>query len=279
LIQHIKDAQTLSSALRSNNNNSILKRLLQPHKNDFIDQHLLYILYQVYMPLAMNAETFTHYDLHMGNVLIYEPVKEKYIQYHYHVDATSTVSFKCCYIAKIIDYGRSYFTDPYKHPYDPTQSSQTIYAKICKTTECDGEEEEEEEDCGFEYGYGTLKTERKPGRDAFIDSKKRNVSHDLRLLSLISQEIRNKIGLKQQLQYGIGVKKTKDKHFGTIEIEKSGRAGYRIYNVRDAHEALREIISNPDSHASNDRYFLNKRKLGDLHIYTDGRPMEFIQAA
>ena len=35
------------------------------------------------MPLATLSETFTHYDLHSRNVLIYEPVPGKYIDYKY----------------------------------------------------------------------------------------------------------------------------------------------------------------------------------------------------
>jgi hypothetical protein len=121
LIQHINEAISLDSKLES---------------KSFLKSHLLYVLYQVYMPLAMNADTFTHYDLHTGNVLLYEPVKGKYIEYHYHLNNNETVTFKCCYIAKIIDYGRSFFVDE-TNPNKITNTSENIYNKLCKLDACD----------------------------------------------------------------------------------------------------------------------------------------------
>ena len=36
---------------------------------------------------------------------------DSYIHFHYHLEGGRVCSFKCKYIAKIIDYGRSYFKD------------------------------------------------------------------------------------------------------------------------------------------------------------------------
>ena len=66
LIQHIKNAQTISGQM----------------KPAFCRNELLYALYQLYMPLSLLANFFTHYDLHQGNVLLYEPVSGSYIDYH-----------------------------------------------------------------------------------------------------------------------------------------------------------------------------------------------------
>ena len=129
------------------------------------------------MPLAMNVNTFTHYDLHLENVLLYEPVKGKYIQYHYHLNANTEITFKCCYIAKIIDYGRSYFVDKYS-PNIVTKTSSNIRYKVCNIKACDSSESK----CGDDYGYGILAPEDPPGNFFFISSSTRNMSHDLRLL-------------------------------------------------------------------------------------------------
>jgi hypothetical protein len=268
LIQHINQAKTLKSMLG---------------RSDFNDHHLLYVLYQVYMPLAMNADTFTHYDLHRENVLMYEPVKGKYIQYHYHINNRETITFKCCYIAKIIDYGRSYFVDN-DSPNTMTKSAINIYNKICSIKSCDTRDS----NCGYEYGYSTHSPENPPGSFFFISSIKRNMSHDLRLLYEITMKNIHNIAdrklkmLLRSVQYGFIDDEHKfelrEQHYGTVENTELGLEYNNINNVIDAHDALKELI--PHFQKSNDEYFKNHTKLGDLHIYADGsRPMEFIEAS
>jgi hypothetical protein len=96
----------------------------------FIDNDLINVLYQIYMPLSTIANEFTHYDLHKGNVVIYEPKKGYYIDYTYILNDETKVEFKSRYIAKIIDYGRSFFDDPTKQ--DATGSSKSIKKIICE---------------------------------------------------------------------------------------------------------------------------------------------------
>ena len=85
-------------------------------RNDNVDLvELIYILFQLYYPLASLSKNFTHYDLHTNNVLLYEPEKSKYIEYHYHYKNENgideVISFKSKYMVKIIDYGRCYFNE------------------------------------------------------------------------------------------------------------------------------------------------------------------------
>ena len=63
LIQHLKDVTTLNDMVETS--------------FDAICYDLIYILYQVYMPLAQLKNHFTHYDLHGENVLLYEPTNIK----------------------------------------------------------------------------------------------------------------------------------------------------------------------------------------------------------
>ena len=86
------------------------------------DSNLLPILFQIYFPLSYLQDTFTHYDLHPKNVLLYEPAPNKYIEYHYH-GPEGTVHFKSNHLIKIIDYGRCYFDDGF-------ESSQTVHEKL-----------------------------------------------------------------------------------------------------------------------------------------------------
>lgn len=85
LIQHIKDAKT------------IYKMSQDPL---FLENDIINVLYQIYMPLLNLANTFIHYDLHMSNVLVYEPVKNKYIQYRYLLNDGTIVEFKSSYICQ-----------------------------------------------------------------------------------------------------------------------------------------------------------------------------------
>ena len=76
LIQHINKPQTLSERLDDKDDIAC---------KEFINFQLIYILYQVYLPLSLLASSFTHYDLHRENVLLYTLPNNKYIEYHYHL--------------------------------------------------------------------------------------------------------------------------------------------------------------------------------------------------
>ena len=108
-----------------------LEKMLRKH--DFIQNDLIHILYQIYMPLATLASEFTHYDLHIGNVLIYKLKEDKYIDYEYNFNH-DIVKFKCRYIAKIIDYGRAFFDD--SSVYSSVGSSQSIKKMVCSADLC-----------------------------------------------------------------------------------------------------------------------------------------------
>lgn len=102
---------------------------------DFFQKELMYVLFQLYIPLAQMKDTFTHYDLHLNNLYVYEPAPGKYIQYHYYlVPGMPPVSFKSKYMLKIIDYGSSYFEDE-------DEDSQTLIDKICNIPKiCDNDD-------------------------------------------------------------------------------------------------------------------------------------------
>ena len=138
-IQYIKDSERLDTMLT---------------KKDFIDDDLINVLYQIYMPLSTIANEFTHYDLHKGNVVIYEPKKGYYIDYRYILNDKTIVEFKSRYIAKIIDYGRSFFDDPTNE--DATGSSKSIKKIICENVLwCNSYNRETKTNfiCGEDLGY------------------------------------------------------------------------------------------------------------------------------
>ena len=70
---------------------------------------LLPILYQIYLPLSILGNSFTHYDLHGNNILLQRLNNNNFIKFNYHISSTEIISFNTYYLVKIIDYGRCYF--------------------------------------------------------------------------------------------------------------------------------------------------------------------------
>lgn len=251
LIQNIKDAKSLESMVNN---------------RYFSNNHLMHVLYQIYMTLSCVSNNFTHYDLHTGNVLLYEPVKGKYIEYHYHKNNHEIV-FKSPYISKIIDYGRCFFKDDDNK--NKLDSSKKIHKAVCEHKSC-------QPDCGLSAGYSWLEC-NDIINNHYICSTQRNSSHDLRLLHIL-RSVYPQIPFFNKINYCNGFNYiTPCEGFGTIENTKRGFPD-SINNVVDAHDELLMIITTPQSIANNNAIFNNpNKKLGELHVYYDGHPMKFIE--
>lgn len=252
LIQHIQNAKTLDSCL----------------SQTFVNEELMYILFIIYHALYSLRKSFTHYDLHTDNVLIYNPDPNKYIHYHYHETDGTILSFKSPYIPKIIDYGRSFFDNG-------NVTSAKIYKKICKLNEC-------KPNCGEYVGFSYLNPKNKSR--VFLISSKKNESYDLRLLNIIKRHIersyknisQNITDFLSKIEYGHGIKQNERKVYGTEE--NLTVSSTNVYNVECAYRELRNIISDTVEQNKNNKVNGNKTKLGDFYIYADQRPMEFIKA-
>ena len=267
----------------------------------FIKDELLSALFQLYIPLARLMNNFTHYDLHLGNILMYEPIKGKYIEYHYHNTPTfdssvkptrktqtaheaimklETIVFKSSYLLKIIDYGRSFFYE------DEKNNAKTVYKDICKTSQCDHETSDGIFTCGSKYGLSWLENNSKnPEGSHFISSQKANISHDLLPLERLYQKFeddKEKQGqllpkLFKDLFENLLSKVGYEGDFGTFQERKTGYPISRIMNVQDASTIIADFVKTPYYIAHNNRVNYGKAKLGELHIFMDGsRPMEFI---
>lgn len=240
------------------------------HYNDpYFREHLsAHVFYQIYFTLHQLRKEFTHYDLHRNNILLYEPMDGQYIQYHYHGD--KIVRFKSKYIVKIIDYGRCFF-----------KNSMEYYQKICAEPTC-------EPMCGIKKGFSTFHMDLTMGRFVgFVNSAVKNESQDLRPLYdtyLQSKEINDQsldsdyLKILSDTVYlkGMFTMRIKDKSFGRGygTIEDLGKSD-KIHNVSDAYKRWEEYITHPDRVQMNEKDYSGKRCLGDLHIYTDGRDLEF----
>lgn len=270
LIQHIKNAEPLSSFLEKGNINL-----------PFLANELTAVLYQIYFPLCKLASEFTHYDLHTNNVLIYTPIQGKYIHYHYHFSDKIVVEFYSTYIAKIIDYGRSYFKDGTK------SSTKLLDEELCTNRDCDPE-------CGEDYGFSWF--DKKLYEDNnFISAYHNNQSHDLRLMRITDYLLQQQISpmfqqlksnvyyqsyiepiatLLKKTKYGVGIHSENNKYFGTRPNLTPGLPN-AINNVKDVEKGLRTILTNSKYKKLLASNIQNKQKLGDLHVYSD-RPMNFI---
>jgi len=263
LIQHIKDAKTL---------------LAKCQDREFVFYDLPFMLFQVYWALCVLADNFTHYDLHTENVLIYEPVKDSYIQYFYHFKNGTVIPFKSAYIAKIIDYGRSYYdykgSDAEHQPLEIEDESKYVYKEVCKIPEC-------KPSCGYNYGFGWFK----PNDD--LCSQRSNASHDLRLLYMLHKS-GNDYKDPAYVKMCDNVKTfatplhelcKKVKYKSMFSTPEDNTYGYptKINNIDDAFYSLNDFIQRMDYMESNQIRYATKTKLGEMHIY-DGRPLEYISA-
>ena len=268
LIQHIKGAASIGD--------KIYKGTTPDH--DFIINDFLYAIYQVYFALGGLATIFTHYDLHPDNVILYKPVDGKYIEFHYHL-RDRTVSFKSQYIAKMIDYGRSFIN------YD-NKSSGEYYKKICAEDKCNNEDEDGDEDkdekCGDNSGYGWMEPPLEKWK-YYISSSLNNRSHDLRLLNDLwtrmpwhYEPLKSSIRIRTILKNILGKIKY-DGEFGTPPVVGKKDINGKIEDVVDAEFFIKSAIVMDDQKKANDDYYSGMGKLGDLHIYLD-KISEFIPA-
>jgi hypothetical protein len=241
LIQSLKDSESFYDMLDS---------------PEFVQQDLAYVIFQIYMPLMCLENTFTHYDLHLANVLMYEPIQNQFIHYHYHMPDGTVVSFKSNYIATIIDYGSCFFNDVTNPGVDG--SSSTIHDELCKIQEC-------RPNCGENKGYTYLQPLSFPSNN-YMSSVVRNRSHDLRLLNILKREHTPIADVLSYVVYDAG--------YGTSE--RANDYPNSIQTVTDACLSFKDVIEEPDMKNRNDTYHEGKTKIGDLHVYSNQTPINFI---
>lgn len=212
-----------------------------------VSNDLPQLIYQIYAPLAMLGNTFTHYDLHMNNVLLYNLGKDKFIQMNY-IYPDVTVSFKTNLIAKIIDYGRSYFYT------DENMNSEIIRKKVCQV--CD--------DCGKKSGYSSFDKTARPDHNV---NHIPNISHDLRFMKLIRKNMHYMNGMSEELKKLLNEVRYDD-DYGTKERESSPNSS-NINNIYDAQMRLKELLVHPTFQTSNNQQYSDSTSIGTLDVYMD----------
>ena len=293
LIQHIHNARSLHSYMKDLRGSQA-----------FLTFHLVQYLYQVYAPLGMLSDEFTHYDLHTDNVILYTvgseqsgqisnssnssnssggvPHHGKFITMKYHYPNGDVVTFNTFDIVKILDYGRCYFKQ------SDQINSQTYYETLTKSiTKFRGTGQ-----CAND-SYSILEDEDPEGSFHYICSNKRNKSHDLRLAAMIwhtpgkykGTERTEDNGLRTILAsmfyedtYLVNKKGKPDNQHGTQEVTEQSYNGLSklqeetsIRNVEDMHWALKDLImTTPHFRAMNQTLFQGHTKIGEMNVWLDG---------
>ncbi len=261
---------------------------------DKIGYDIFGMMYQIYFPLQILGATYTHYDLHQDNVLLYKPFGKKkyYTEMNYHLKSGKIIKFPTEFICKIIDYGRNYFNNK-KRKMD-TRKIMTDY--VCKYAEC-------EPRCGEEAGYKVIQGRSynpdKEFKDVYPDRP--NISQDLRLINSI--EINDRYTDEERQNYEKkypGYKLSKNVKyfqnyctiiykdiFGTPEIvDNTVQVGTlenytdpswtpEVRNINDV-RAMLELYIDYEVNNVTMRKYANWKKAGVMHIYEDGRDYEFI---
>ena len=234
---------------------------------ELYNSQLIQLLFQIYFPLSILQNNFTHFDLHHDNVLLFEPNRNKYITFHYELSpGGEVVTFKSNYIAKMIDYGRSYFKD------EDSFDSKQVHKKLCSQTSCDPA-------CGTDYGYSWLSKSTHLRNQYYIYPYEKNTSHDLRLLQIIGQIAKssniNKTKRSDNNIFTFLKKVRYNQDYGTPG-EQNNSYPSQIRTVNDALSGLKELITSTDYLALNNEFYEYHDKSGDLYIYADGSPMQFV---
>ena len=227
------------------------------------------LLYIIYLTLSSLKDTFTHYDLHEENILLTKVPNNKYISLIYHLPNGETRVINTKYIPVFIDYGRSYVNCD-----SPILNSKEIFNIVCNN------EKQCPIRCGDYSGYsfsGNIKPDGTFGDtnrdDFYINSAKRNMSHDLRLISDIKSNydygnLNSRIQFIRLWKNFISNLNYTDT-FGTPEaINVSQSSESLIYNVVRAHEELDKIILDP-SFVAMDNIEVLYEKFGNINIMTD----------
>jgi len=218
LVQHIQEATSLTHYTKV------------PH---FFIHDALYVFYSIYFTLSMLRKVFTHYHLTCKQVLLYKPVKNGYIDYHYHLPK-EVVRFRSPYLVRVKDYGNCFF-----------KGSNLYQDTLCRETRC----------------------QVKCKSPSFMHPSKEDERQDLGLLRDYQQLSKMKSHPNKYIQSFVKVFEDLDPGSGFSK---------KIQKVSDVEKRLRVLIQDPVRQRINQLSHEKYQKLGELHIYTNGKEVEFI---
>ena len=206
LIRQFLEERTKNSLLVEYVNKSVTldEKLTDPN---FVENELIYVLFQIYYTLYQLSSEFAHYDLHPGNVLLYEPYK--LTQFIYHID-NKEYAFCSKYVVKMIDYGRCY----------TKKSPEMLRAEVKK---------------------GSMFDLRDANKASY---KNINQSQDLLLLSKIITKTSTMLNTIRDSNIYVFLDSVMRIKEGVIPYKNS--SGNTINNITDAYHKLLKIIKHSD---------------------------------
>ena len=220
-------------------NNSInLLSKLQKNNNGvydlkFYETDLWKILLQLFAFLHIHQYVFTHYDLHLNNIMLIQ-IPNKKMKFVYGKEPYDAISFESNYLVKIIDYGRVYLR---KHTDMFRNTMKDIEVKNLKAFSFLVNQQNRKNYETYHYRY--------------ITSYKRNKSYDLQSLVYIRDfynhrksvhNTNNENALKIKTDFLNKVQYIDQKQFhGTPELEDS-LDKRKINTVKDAFIELKNSI-------------------------------------
>jgi hypothetical protein len=256
LIQHFDNFRSVSDEYRQN------------YKN--IQYEIFNILYQVYFPLTILKDKYTHYDLHANNVFLYKPYEgKKYIQMRYHLLSGRIIEFPSEYIVKIIDYGRNYFDN------GMTNTKKIIKDYICGNDLCDPE-------CGAKVGYNVIQGNEYNPNTVYhwIFPNNKNISHDL-IFAVNFYEYLIQYNIFDAFVYGNteisnnSPSSSYSQFFQSGTPEKLGGDSRNIYNIVNLRDSLEAFMDGWNGQIMNQKYNIIWKKKAIMDIYEDQRPYTF----
>lgn len=210
------------------------------------------MLYQVYSALSCMASQFSHYDLHIGNVLVVQLPPNTIIEYYYYPpNSGEPLVFKLDVICKIIDYGRCYFDDK-QTGWSSDQVASLVHTLCHVSTNNDWQ--------GYPFRFGT---------------NRNNQTVDLSLAYYLTKYLRPyHTPYEDELEFikqRIAVPKKK-----TISPSEPN-SSHLLNTVGDMAAYLQSQLRKSSNKKTNKTIYKNSRKLGELHIWENGtRDMEWI---
>ena len=270
----VEYAEMFGSSCEENKNLCVLiqhfdnfRSVKDEDKNNFdnIECEILNILYQVYFPLTILKDVYTHYDLHANNVFLYKPYKgNKYIQMRYHLLSGRIIEFPSEYIVKIIDYGRNYFDNGI------TNSKTIIKNYVCNNKIC-------EPNCGKNVGYAVIQGDEYNQHRYFhwIFPNKKNISHDLRFAEFFYNFFKNTTSIKKFVYDDRVINGAESSVlYGTAE--KLDGDYENIYNIVNLRDFLERFIDTRNGQEIIKKYDATWQKKATMDIYEDKRPYTFV---
>jgi hypothetical protein len=260
-------------------------------KNECIDQlyELTTILHMIYQLLSSFSDKFTHYDLHLENVVLIEVPDNRFIHAIFHYPDGRVLHYNMCYIPVIIDYGHCFVNCKQMNQSKP--NSPEIMKIVCNNDAIRNPKKPSCLDiCGNSsgYHYSTNLDEKDefllPSiKNNFKDYTRKNISHDCRLIHEILyyfnfSRLTKENFIVQNLVTGI-FHNLADMYnrFGTYEeIDDEDSLPNTLNNIIRLSDKLNKIISQPEFLIHNDFLLGEKKLYGTLQIWTDlSRPFEF----